>query len=165
MGFRLQRQKEVGREGPRRRQGYRRNGQIFVRWRERFGSSDTNEEIYLAIVQHLPSQSPHHYTLLVTSKFPNASERDPKQTILTVSRSLTMTPDSATNLQQFLEAYQQSGAFYLLPAVITDGVPEVMPELGLLKRHSSVKDAASVSEHDIEVMALRKCGYVANSAS
>jgi hypothetical protein len=138
---------------------------IFVRWRERFGDSDINEEIYLAIVQHLPSQSPHHYTLLVTSKFPNASERDPKQTILTVSRTLTMTPDSATNLQQFLEAYRRSGAFYLLPAVITDGVPEVMPELGFLKRHISVKDAASVGEHDIEVMALRKRGYPANSAT
>jgi hypothetical protein len=74
------------------------------------------------------------------------------------SRSMTMTPDSATNLQQFLHAYGQFGEFYLLPAVITDGAPEVMQELALLKRHISVKDAASVGEHDVEAMALWRRG-------
>jgi hypothetical protein len=128
---------------------------IFERWRARFGTSDANEEIYLAIVRHLPKQDPNHYILLVTSKFPNAEESGPKQIILTASRSMTMTPDSGANLEGFLDAYEQSGSFYLLPAVIGDGVPEPMPELALAKRHISVKDAASIGEHDIEAMALR----------
>jgi hypothetical protein len=128
---------------------------IFERWRERFGASDANEEIYLAIIRHRPNQNPHHYILMVTSRLPNAEERDPKQAILTASRSMTMTPDSATNLQGFLDAYQQTGAFYLMPAVITNGAPELMRELALVKRHISVKDAASVGGDDIEGMALR----------
>jgi hypothetical protein len=131
---------------------------IFERWRERFGSSDVNEEIYLAIVRQLPGQNPHHYTMLVTSKPPDADERDLHQSIVIASRSMTMTPDSVTNLQQFLDAYEQSGEFYLLPAVITNGAPELMLDLALLKRRVSVKDAASVGEHDIETMALRRRG-------
>jgi hypothetical protein len=128
---------------------------IFERWRERFGSSDANEEIYLAIVRHLPEKNPHHYVMLITSKHPNADERDdPNQLIVTASRSMTMTPDSATNLERFLEFYRQFGEFYLLPAIITSGVPTVIQELALLKRQISVKDAASVGDHDIEAMAV-----------
>jgi hypothetical protein len=129
---------------------------IFERWRERFGSSDADEEIYFAIVRHLPEQSPHHYIMLITSKHPDADERDPNQLIVTASRSTTMTPDSAMNLERFLEFYRQVGEFYLLPAVITNGVPTVIQELALLKRQISVKDAANVSDQDIEGMVVRR---------
>jgi hypothetical protein len=71
---------------------------IFERWRVRFGHSDANEEIYLGIVRHLPQQNPHHYLMLITSKHPDADERDPSQLIVTAIRSMTMTPDSATNI-------------------------------------------------------------------
>ncbi len=30
------------------------------RWRERFGSADPKEEIYLAIIKNLPAQNPNH---------------------------------------------------------------------------------------------------------
>src|SRR5258708_23114918 len=108
---------------------------IFGRWRERFGSRDVGEEIYLAIVRHLPEQNPHHYILMVTSKLPDAGERDPQQTVLISSRSMTMTPDSATNLEGFLDAYERSGEFYLLPAVIRNGEPELMHDVASLSRH------------------------------
>jgi hypothetical protein len=129
---------------------------IFERWRQRFGDSDANEEIYLAIVRHLPHQNPDHYVMLITSKYPDANDRDPNQLIVTASRSITMTANSKQNLQRFLDAYYQFGEFYLLPAVITDGVPEVIGQLALLKRHISVKDAASVGDRDIEIMAIRR---------
>jgi hypothetical protein len=81
--------------GPRRAPGiafmFRDKGaarKIFERWRERFGSSDANEEIYLAIVRHLPEKNPHHYIMLITSKHPDADERDPNQSIMGSSRFL-----------------------------------------------------------------------------
>jgi hypothetical protein len=129
---------------------------IFERWRERFGNRDTDEEIYIAIIRHLPAQGPHHYLMMVRSKLPDALPRDPKRAILTVSQSIIMTPDSDRNLQLFLDAYQEVGEFYLLPAVFGNGVPEVIPELAILKRNISIKDAANVGERDIEAMELRR---------
>jgi hypothetical protein len=43
---------------------------------------------------------------------------------------------------------------YLLPAVIKNAEPELTPDLALLKRQLSVKDASNVDENDIESMAL-----------
>jgi hypothetical protein len=129
---------------------------IFQRWRERFGNRDTDEEIYIAVVRHLPAQDPHHYLMVVSSKLPDALPRDPKRAILTVSQSITMTPDSDQNLKLFLDAYQEVGEFYLLPAVLVNSVPELMPELTILKRNISIKDAASIGERDIEAMELRR---------
>lgn len=127
---------------------------IFERWRERFGTNDANEEIYLAIVRNLPGQNPHHYIVLITSKLPPENERDPDQLIVTANRSMTMTPESGINLQRFLDAYDEFREFYVMPAVLVNGVPEVMQDLAVLKRHISVKDAKAVGEHDIEMMAL-----------
>jgi hypothetical protein len=129
---------------------------IFERWRERFGDCDANEEICLAIVRHLPGRNPHHYIVLITSRLPEPGERDPTQLIVVANRSMTMTPDSPTNLQRFLDAFHQFGAFCIMPAVIVNGVPDMMKDVAILKRAISVKDAANVGEHDIEAMALRR---------
>ncbi len=127
---------------------------IFERWRERFGSADENEEIYLAIIRHLPGQDPSNYVFLVTSNI--ASERrDASQSIIVASRSMTMTPESPANLQHFLEAYEQFGRFLIMPAVIVNGSLETMTELAILKRAISVKEAENVSEQDLETMALQ----------
>lgn len=54
--------------------------------------------------------------------------------------------------------HREVGEFYLLPAVIADGAPELMPELAILKSDISIKDAANVGERDIEAMELRRRG-------
>jgi hypothetical protein len=138
---------------------------IFERWRERFGNRDSNEEIYLAIIRNLPAEDPLCYVMMVTSKLPDAAERDPKLAIFTTCRTITMTPDSPANLQHFLDAYRDVGAFYLLPTVIVDGALELMPELAILKHDISIKDAASIGRRDIEVMGLRTRGWATHSRS
>jgi hypothetical protein len=124
---------------------------IFERWRERFGAHDANEDIYLAIVQNLPDENPYHYRILVTSKFQDGP--DSAGSIIT-SRSMTMTPDDATNLRNFLDAYRRVGEFFILPGVIENGELACVKEVALLKRQLSVKDAAEVGKHDPEAMAL-----------
>jgi hypothetical protein len=129
---------------------------IFERWRERFGSADEKEEIYLAIVRHLPDQNPSNYVLLVTSYVTESERRDPSQSIFMTSRSMTMTPESPANLERFLAAYEQGGAFCIMPAVIVSGTPpEMLSEVAILKRKISVKDAACIGERDLEIMAIR----------
>ena len=132
---------------------------IFERWRERFGTRDANEEIHIAIIQHLPGQPPSHYVVLVTSRLPDKEEFKSSQALAVATRSLTMTPDTAVNLQRFLDSYQNFGGYYLLPAVMKDGQPVPISKLTLIKRALAVKDASKVRQNDIESIALRIRGY------
>ena len=128
---------------------------IFERWRERFGERDTNEEIYLSILRRLPKQHPHHYIVSVTSN-PGADKKVSGQRVIVPIRSLTMEPNDSVNLERFLKHYRQIRAFLLMPGVLaTSQKPELVRNLALLKRNLSVKEAASVGEHDMEAIALR----------
>jgi hypothetical protein len=129
---------------------------IFARWRERFGTADQNEEIHLVIIRNLPKQNPHHYIVMVTSSVSDAERQDRKKSIIAANISMTMTPDSPANLQQFFDAYRKCGTFVIMPAVIENGVPRALKELAILKRQIIVKDAVDVGENDIEAMALRR---------
>ena len=129
---------------------------IFERWRERFGSDDAKEEIYLTIIKNLPEQDPHHYIVMVTSKSPEAADLDPKQSIVFATRSMTMTPPNSSNLERFLTAYGAAREFYLMPAVISpQGTLTMFHEVAVLKRAISVKDAKDLGPNDVERLALR----------
>jgi hypothetical protein len=127
---------------------------IFQRWRERFGQVDRQDEIYLAIVRDVSVDHPAHYRVLVTSRLPPEEESQTGKTFMMASRMLTMHAESSVNLDRFLDNYVRSGAFFLLPAILTDGVPEFLFELAILKRELSVKAASEVADHDLEVVAL-----------
>ena len=130
---------------------------IFERWRERFGTQDEHEEIYLSIIRQLPKQNEHHYCVLITSKLPETNIFEPKKVITMASRSLVMEPDSDINIERFLESYRRFGAFYILPAVLgVSGTPEFVFDLSILKRDLTIKIAANVGEHDLEAMALHR---------
>jgi hypothetical protein len=129
---------------------------IFERWRERFGSADPKEEIYLAIIKNLPAQNPNHYVVMVTSKSPDTADIDPTQSIIVATRSMTMTPPNSSNLERFLADYRGSGEFFLMPAVFSSqGSLEMFHELAVLKRAISVKDARDLGPNDVERLALR----------
>lgn len=129
---------------------------IFVRWRERFGQVDEEEEIYVGIVRRFSAEHPAHYGMVVTSRLPPDEER-----LATVaSRTLTMEPADDVNLMRFIEWYERAGAYLLVPAVWTGaGRPEFLRDNFLLKRTLSVKNAVDVAPGDMEAMFLRLKGY------
>ena len=132
---------------------------IFERWHERFGSTDKNEDIYLAVVRGISADYPAHYRVLITSRIsPEEAEGKGKLFFMT-SRIQTMHAESDANLNRFLNAYSRAGAYLLVPAVLKAGVPEFVTELAVLKRKLSVKAASEVNQHDLEAMALREYGY------
>lgn len=128
---------------------------IFERWRERFGNRDENDDIHLSVIQRLIDQPATHYIVQVASKLPGREDFDSKGVILTTTRSLTMTPDSAVNLKQFLEMYRTYGMYFILPAIVRKDEPVLITELALAKRGLLVRDASSIHENDIEMTALR----------
>jgi tetratricopeptide (TPR) repeat protein len=127
---------------------------IFVRWRERFGQVDKQDEIYVAIVRGISIDHPAHYRLLITSCHPSEDESQTGKTFMMASRMQTMHAESNVNLDRFLNNYVRSRVYLLLPAILKGGVPEFLPELALLKRVLSVKTASEVNEHDLEAIAL-----------
>lgn len=128
---------------------------IFARWRERLGEADREGEIYIAIVRGISIDHPAHYRVLITSGVPSDDEKTAGKTFMMTSRMQTMHAESDVNLSRFLDIYSRSRAYLLLPAILKEGAePQLIPELGILKRELSVRDAAELSEHDVEAMAL-----------
>lgn len=134
---------------------------IFERWRERFGEKDSHEEVFLSIIRQLPEQNEHHYCVLITSKLPEESNPQSNQVIIMGSRSLVMEPDNSVNLDNFLKLYYRFGAFFILPAFLSNvGQPELAFDLAILKRDLTIKVAENIDEYDIEAMALGPRGFL-----
>jgi hypothetical protein len=130
---------------------------IFERWRERFGSSDAEEEIYIGIVRHFSTAHPAHYGMVITSEPPKGS-RDSRVAMM-ASRSLTMEPTNDVNLRTFLDLYKKAGAYLLMPALLTPGqTPQFINGLYILKRTLQVKMAVDVGPHDAENLFLAPRG-------
>jgi hypothetical protein len=128
---------------------------LFERWRERFGSRDNAEEIYIGIIRQCSAEHPAHYGLVVTSQLPDDGDSRAQFSTL-VSRSLTMEPDSDVNLSRFLKDYERVGTYLLMPMVLEDGQaqPTLLKDLYVLKRTLHVKRAADVGPFDPENLFL-----------
>ncbi|MDX6960006.1 hypothetical protein SJ257_20105 [Citrobacter freundii] len=128
---------------------------IFSRWRQRLGTVDKQDEIYLAILRGISVDEPAHYRVLITSRLSNDEGETSGKTFMMASRMQTMHAETDVNLIRFLNIYRQSRAYLLLPAIFNGRAePKFIPELAILKRELSVKNAIEVNEHDVEVMAL-----------
>lgn len=130
--------------------------QIFERWRERFGSVDKGDEIFVAIVRGIVPTKPAHYRVLITSRLPRETDSTAKgQQMMFATRTQTMHAESNANLDNFLDIYNQVSVYLLVPAIWTgQGQPEFLMDLAILKRGLSVKAAADVGENDLEAIAL-----------
>ncbi|MEG2802632.1 tetratricopeptide repeat protein [Stenotrophomonas sp.] len=132
---------------------------IFERWRERFGSRDDSDEIYVGIVRQYSAEHPAHYGMVVTSRLPDDGNSRTQFSTL-VSRSLSMEPDNDVNLTRFLKDYERVGAYLLMPMVLGEGQaqPALLRNMFLLKQALHVKRAADVGPSDLENLFLRPRG-------
>jgi len=127
---------------------------IFERWRERFGSVDKEEDIYVAIIKNISDKHHFHYKVMITSR-PWDDDVETIKASFFLSRIQTMEPDSDINLERFLTDYDQNGTYELLPAIWKGNeTPDLLFEQAILKRQLSVKSATDVGPQDIEMMAL-----------
>jgi len=129
--------------------------QIFEQWRERFGANDDEEEIYIGIVRGVSKENPHHYTVIVSTRFSEKDDVHPSSNFIVTSRYMTMTPNNSTNLERFLADYAKAGDYGLAPAIWTgNGPPNLFADLTIGKRRLVVRDAADVKEGEIEYIAI-----------
>ena len=74
---------------------------------------------------------------------------------------MTMEPNDSVNIDRFLTGYHRCGTYILMPAILQAGQPpELLFDLGIIKRSLNVKLAAHISPEDIESLALRQRGMM-----
>lgn|GEM_PF-4140604 len=85
-------------------------------------------------------------------------ELEKGQVIGFTARSMVVTPKSHQNLEGLLERFARFRAYYLIPAVWDESMPEpkFLEHLPVLKRQLNVTDAGDVTQNDIEWMAVEQ---------
>lgn len=126
---------------------------IFDAWRKRFGPYDEKDEIYVGIARQISEEHPYHYGVIISSERPG--DTSGRQVITVATRSLTMEALTDAHLSRFLDTYGKFRAYYLAPAVLTaSGEPDILSDTAVLKRKLSVKDAANISDNELEAILL-----------
>lgn len=132
-------------EGPARK--------IFGQWRERYGNIDRDEQLHIGVVTAIDPANPAHYAMMIAPRR-REPHRASKKGALFASRHLTMHPPTDINLRRFEDSFREVGAYGLMPAIMVDGAPRLITELGILKREIRIVAASDVGPSDSEQMIL-----------
>lgn len=118
---------------------------IFSFWKEELGKTDEAEALRISIIRYVDRRHPHHYRVMVGPNLEEA-ELEKGDTCFAVSRVQQMTPETSDNLDSFLQAYRDVGAYFVAPAVVdaSGKYPESIGDFDILKRKLTVKDAWTV---------------------
>jgi hypothetical protein len=73
-----------------------------------------------------------------------------------VSQINTMYPYSDANISRFVNAYQRTGAYLLMPAVMRNGQMEIIREHSIGKRVLHVREAWQVGRHDPDAAGIQE---------
>jgi len=124
--------------------------QIFSLWEQELGNVDETEALRVCVIRHIDKHHPHHYRVVLGSNIERVRLQSDAVFFAVTQRVHTMTPDSSQNLDAFLEAYRDVGAYYVAPAVIGHGgqYPERIGEFQILKREVIVREAWEIGRND-----------------
>ena len=124
--------------------------QIFKLWEQELGKIDETESLRICIVQNIDRTHPFHYRVVLGSDINRVRLRTDTAAFAVTQRIHTCTPASGTNLDTFLTAYRDAGAYYVAPAVATadEQYPEPIGDFYILKRELIVRQAWEVGCND-----------------
>ena len=133
---------------------------VFEGWRERYGEVDREEAIRISIVRHLPNMHQAHYCVLISANESSTDEAlDGRQLVTVPNYSMTMEPNDKVNLDNFLSRLSRFGYYYILPMFLNQSSKDAYHfarELAIRKKKLVVRDAADVSETEMDSVALRR---------
>ena len=132
---------------------------IFIQWREEIGTEDVEEKLRISILTGIDADNPAAYRMVIGIN-PDWSETPSNvksSQFISISRSHTMNPIDSRNLDQFLSAFEKTGAYVLAPGYVSQDNSKVdsFVEIGVLKRQIFVRPAWQIEEHDIDMYGLR----------
>ncbi len=132
--------------------------EIFQLWRDRLGDADERDQIRLSIVRGVDRDAPHTYRITVGTDV-EAIEVAPAGAPRFVNAHVRIRTEEVLSnevLDRFLEAFEQAGSYFLVPATPDEsGSLTIGWDLQLTKRKLIVKPAWEVSLHDLDRLAIR----------
>jgi hypothetical protein len=128
---------------------------IMEAWRERFGESDSDNNLRVAIITGINISNPHAYAVIVG---PNMDKiiLSPAKVVGFVARVNIMTPTNSRNLDMFLSEFHRLRRFKLIAAHMPNetATPGPASEIELEKFDMVVRPAWTISENDPDSAAL-----------
>ena len=129
--------------------------QIFEQWLSEFGQIDTQETIRLLIIRGINRKKRHHYRITISSDPTKGITGDRLKVFSVAARINTMEADTGTNLDGFLQSFEQAKEFHLLPAFVSGTrPPDFSTKHALLKRDLVVRHAWEIGIHDQDCIAI-----------
>ena len=128
---------------------------IMEAWRERFGESDPDNNLRIAIITGINISNPHAYAVIVGPNM-DKLKSSPSEVVGFVARINVMTPTDSRNLNMFLSEFYRLKRFKLVAAhmVSKTTAPEPVSEIALEKFDIVVRPAWTISENDPDSSAL-----------
>jgi hypothetical protein len=130
-------------------------GEIFAQWRKELGTADKQERLRLAILRKISVENPFAYRVVIgTNPTPEFFREGIKY--LMVSRRHTMNASSDLNLNNFLNSYKKSGAYFLAHAILPDhsSEPTLVMKDHIVKRELHVRQAWEIGRDDPDSMGI-----------
>ncbi len=130
-------------------------GRIFGYWDVEIGKIDEAEALRICIIRHVDKTSPYNYRVVIGSNLERA-DRGKGDFVAMMSRIHTVTPKTSQNLDAFLEAYRNVGAYFVAAAVVDSSgrYPEPIGDVRILKRELIVKEAWEIGRNDIDSVGI-----------
>ena len=126
---------------------------IFKQWNDEFGHTDESETLRVAVMRDIDEKYPFDYRVGISANL-NGILAEGKL-VTSITRIHTMNPESGFNLDNFLKEYKKHGKYVFTAANIdSEGRPQIMMKLGILKKELIVKNPSDVGENDIDLMLL-----------
>ena len=128
---------------------------IMEAWRERFGKSDPDNNLRIAIITGINASNPNAYAVIVGPNM-NRIKSLSSEVVGFVARVNVMTPTDSRNLNMFLSEFHRLKRFKLVAAhmVSKTMAPEPVCEIAIEKFDIVVRPAWTISENDPDSSAL-----------
>ena len=129
---------------------------IFRVWKERWGEEEADEGLRVAVVRGIDDQKPAAYAVVVGAPL-GGTENTGRRVTKYLSQINRMFPESTTNLDRFLQAYEDAGGFLFAPVHIrADRTVPDPPclEVAVGMRKLQVREAWTIGENDPDRVAI-----------
>lgn len=118
---------------------------IFMKWREKIGLIDKNNEIVIAIIKGISKDAKNDYRVVIGCNTDNINVGSYKA-FLMPSRLMTMNVDNTKNLDNFITQLSHSKQFIICPSIMNNYIPKIYEKVSIIKNIDSIK---VVNAHEI----------------
>ena len=128
---------------------------IFAAWRDKLGQDDHHNRLRISILTGVDKNNPAHYRVVVSTNIDSIAMQRCDQFVI-LARIHHMAPTTSENFDRFLESYNVTKHYSIMPALMEGGIPALDPDLRILKHGIVIRPAWQLEEHDPDVSAIHE---------